>query len=147
MSHDPHHPDPHLVPHHGHETPPLHDVPDEWHDHSHDEKPQHAHAEVGNAALITGIGVGLFMAIVVSVIAVYGYYTWFITERIRLSEIATSESSPAIAARKYKSDAYIHLAKGGNVVIPASGDTPASNYRLTPIDESIQKIAEQYTKR
>lgn len=145
MSHDPTHPQP-TVPHHGHETPPLHDPPDPWHDHSHDEKPQQAHAEVGNAALITGIGVTLFMAIVVSVILIYGYYVWFITERLRRSEIASGSASPAIQAREYKSTASIRLAKGGPVVIPAVGDAPEVRYSLTPIDQAIQRTAEQYTR-
>ncbi len=144
MSHDPHQPA--GVPHHGHETPPLHDRPDEWHDHSHDEKPQQAHAEVGNAALITGIGVALFLAIVVSVILIYGYYVWFITERLRRSEIASGSASPAIQAREYKATASIHLAKGGQIVIPAVGETPEVRYSLTPIDQAIQKVAEQYTR-
>ena len=73
-------------PHH-HETAPLHDAPDEWHDHSHDaEQPQHAHSEVGNAHLVVGVGVGAFLLVVGAIIAVYGYYTMFVTRQLALKE-------------------------------------------------------------
>ena len=52
----------HSTTHHTHETAPLHDPVDAWHDHSHDPKPQQAHAEVGNAGAIMGIG-GAFLLV------------------------------------------------------------------------------------
>jgi len=132
------------TPHHHthiHETAPLHDAPDDWHDHARDEKPQHAHAEVGNAPLITGVGVGLFLVIVFACVAVYAYYTWYITARLSYTEVAFSETSPAIQARKYKQDAYLRLKSGGPVAIPAEGEAPAINYTLGQMDQVIAAAA------
>jgi hypothetical protein len=138
MSHDPTHPQ-----HHSHETPPLHDPIDPWHDHSHDEKPQSAHAEVGNAAAIMGIGIALFMVIVVSVIAVYAYYSWYITERLNKAEVATGQASPAIQARAYKTEALLHVSQGGKIQPP--NDAPS--YTLVPIDQKIEQTARDYTSK
>jgi hypothetical protein len=118
----------------------MHDPIDPWHDHSHDEKPQNAHAEVGNARAIMGIGIALFMVIVVAVISVYAYYTWYITERLNKAEIASGNSSPAIQAREYKSTALIRLNSGGKVEGPTT-------YTLTPIDQKIEQTAREYTSK
>lgn len=137
----------HAYPHHAHshETPPLHDPIDAWHDHSHDEKPQQAHAEVGNAGAIMGIAIALFMVIVASVLVVYGYYTWFITERLRKAEIASGQTSPAIQAREYKQTALTNITQGRqNAKSPAHGDLPELTYSFSPIDEKIEQIARMY---
>ncbi len=129
--------------HPAHETAPMHDAIDAWHDHSHDEKPQNAHSEVGNAAMITGVGVALFLVIVAAVVAVYAYYTWYITERLDRAEIATGQDSPAVEARKYKADSLIQLNKGGEVSA-AGGGGGAAAYTLLPINEKIDQIAREY---
>lgn len=130
---------------HSHETAPLHDPVDPWHDHTKDEQPQQAHAEVGNAAAIMGIGIALFMVIVVSVVVVYAYYTWFITERLRKAEIASGQTSPAIQARQYKQESLITLTQGRqNAKAPAFGDLPELTYSFVPIDRTIEQTAQMY---
>jgi hypothetical protein len=142
MSHDPHHHHQHV-----HETAPLHDPVDEWHDHSKDEKPQQAHAEVGNAKLITGIGLALFLVIVASVIAVYAYYVWFITARLSKAEIASGQASPAIEARAYREQALIRIDRGGSVSAEQAGGAAAGAYTLAPINQAIEQTARTYTAR
>lgn len=137
----------HHAHHHVEETPPLHDPIDPWHDHTKDEKPQHAHAEVGNARAIIGIGVGLFMIIVLSVVAVYAYYTWYLARRLSEVEIASGQTSPAIQARVYKQTALTRLDKGASVVIPPAGeDVPGVNYTITPIEGAIDRTAREYAR-
>ncbi|MFN7021175.1 MAG: hypothetical protein ACK4WH_07605 [Phycisphaerales bacterium] len=144
MSHDPNHPQ-HAL---SHETPPLHDPVDEWHDHSKDEKPQAAHAEVGNAAMITGVGLALFFVIVFASVAVYAYYSWFVSQRLSEQEVAygSSPGSPAATARQYQRDARQRLKSGGEVRIKATDTLPALNYSLIKIEDSIKAVAEDYSK-
>ncbi|MCC6320004.1 MAG: hypothetical protein IT438_01030 [Phycisphaerales bacterium] len=146
MSHDPLHPE---TPHHAHshETAPMHDSVDAWHDHAADEKPQQAHSEVGNATMITGVGLALFMVIVFSVVAVYAYYTWFVSQRLSEQEVAfgLSPHSPAAVARQYKRDALQRLEAGGEVRIQATETLPALNYKLIKIDDAMKAVAETYT--
>lgn len=144
MAHDLHNPAQPHRPHHAHETPPLHDPVDPWHDHSHDQKPQPAHAEVGNARAIMGIGLALFMVIVVAVISVYAYYSWYVTQQLSRIEVASSRTSPMIQARDYRAQALARLANGGRITIPAAGEEPASTIEITPIDRSIERIARDY---
>lgn len=115
----------------------MHDAIDAWHDHTRDEKPQIAHSEVGNAKAIMGVGVALFLVIVAAVVAVYAYYTWYITERLDKAEIATGQDSPAVEARQYKADSLILLSKGGEV----AGATP---HTVLPIEAKIEQIAREY---
>ncbi len=78
----------HTKPGHAvHETAPMHDPTDAWHDHSQDaDKPQHAHAEVGNPGLIIGVGIAAFLLVCASVLAIQGYYTHYTTERLNALE-------------------------------------------------------------
>lgn len=144
MSHDPHE----TSKHHEHtaEAPVLHDAPDAWHDHSHDEQPQQAHAEVGNAKAITAIGVGLFMVIVFAVVAVYAYYTWFLARQLHENEVATSRDplSPSVMAVQYKRDSLRRLEVGGSVDVPEREPAPAMKYTVTPIEDSIKRVARTY---
>ncbi|MBX3405497.1 MAG: hypothetical protein KF869_01935 [Phycisphaeraceae bacterium] len=139
--------DPHAKPH-VHETAPLHDPVDEWHDHTKDEKPQQAHAEVGNAFQIMGIGVGLFMVIVFAVIATYGFYVHQTTRRLAEAEEVKfgQRGAPAIEARVLKSDALIRQSAYGWEVVPATGDIPARSLVRLPIDEAKRLIARDYAR-
>lgn len=74
--HHEHHRDPH------HETPPMHDPVDPWHDHSHDPRPQRAHGGTLNARAVILIGIGLFLAVMVSTGIVYQYYVWYTTRML-----------------------------------------------------------------
>jgi hypothetical protein len=74
--------------HHSHETPQMHDAVDEWHDHSHDEKPMEAHSEVGNPHLVIGVGLLSFGLVVVACIAIYMYYIGYVGNRLREAERA-----------------------------------------------------------
>lgn len=142
MAHD-HDNHPHDQPH-GAETAPMHDPVDHWHDHSKDQMPQQAHAEVGNARAIIGIGVGLFFVIVFAVVAVYAYYVWFISRRLSEQEIASGKASPAIQAVEYKRDALIRLEKGGSFTAPKGRVNAAESYTLRPLDEALERIAREY---
>ncbi len=141
--------DPHHKPH-VHETAPLHDPIDEWHDHSKDEKPQHAHAEVGNAARIMAVGIGLFLVIVVAVVVTYGFYVQQSTQRLNEMEIVRARGGealpPALEARKFKGDSLMDLQTYGWIQVPAVGDTPARSLVRHPIDAAKQKVAQDYAR-
>jgi hypothetical protein len=151
MAHDPHHPAAPLHPHpHAHvaETPVLHDAPDEWHDHSHDEKPQHAHAEVGNARAIMSIGISLFLVIVFACVAVYAYYMWFLANRLNQQEVAEAANphSPAAKAITYKREALARLQDGGQFKLPALEPLPGQSFSQRKIGEAINAVAADYAK-
>ena len=74
-------------------------------------------------------------------VAVYAYYAWYITGRLSHSEVASGQTSPAIQARAYKTDAIIRLKDGGQIVIKADGEAPEIKYTLEPIDTTIEKNA------
>lgn len=139
--------DPHAHPqHHVHETAPLHDRPDEWHDHSGDEKPQHAHAEVGNAALIITTGLGLFLMIVASVVAVYAFYINTITRQLEEQEQARLPTSPALITHKMKVDTIEGLERKDYswVVAPAAGDQPPRAMVQLPLEIAKQRVMKSY---
>lgn len=75
-----------LPDHPKHVTPDEHDLPDAWHQHPPGVRPQQAHAEVANAHLIIGVGVLMFVGLIVTVSVVYGYYIWYTTQLLRKQE-------------------------------------------------------------
>jgi|GEM_PF-1909628 len=133
--------------HHEHaaETPVLHDRPDDWHDHTKDEKPQTTHGEVVNANTIMGIGISLFLVIVFASAAVYAYYTWFLIRQLNEQEIATGKDSPALVAVRYKRDALLRLERGGNVDVPAKEPAPAMKYSVTKMEDAVQAMVKTYS--
>lgn len=134
---------------HVHETPPMHDPIDEWHDHSKDEKPQQAHAEVGNAMRIMAIGIGLFLVIVFAVIVTYGFYVQQSTQKLNEMEIVelSDRNAPPIQARMHKSDSLMELEGGfGWIEVPAAGDTPARSLVRWPIEKAKERIAQDYAR-
>lgn len=72
-----------------HETAPLHDPVDAWHDHSADPKPKEAHGRTLNAKAVIAIGAGLFVTIMMTTMVVYQYYVWYTTRM--LNERATPQ--------------------------------------------------------
>lgn len=133
---------------HVHETAPLHDPVDPWHDHSKDEKPQQAHAEVGNAFQIMAIGVALFLVIVVAAAVTYGFYIHQTTRSLaRMEEVPFgTRGAPAIETRILKSDTLSRQGTYGWEVTPAVGDIPARSYVRLPIDEAKRLTARDYAR-
>lgn len=114
------------------EVPPAHTAPDKWHDHSHDtERPMHGHAEVANAGRIMATGLALFMVIVVSVIVVYGYYTYYTTSKLQLSE-RKSSIGPSTDALKYKRDSIHTQHQGGET---RAAVLVGSDNKLLPVSQ------------
>jgi len=141
--------DPHHKPH-VHETAPLHDPIDQWHDHAKDEKPQHPHAEVSNAFRIMGIGIGLFLVIVFAVVVTYAFYIQQSTQRLNEMEVVRATAGaalpPALEARKIKGDSLLLMQNYGWIEVPALGDTPARDLVRHPIDTAKQKVAQDYAR-
>jgi hypothetical protein len=147
--------DPHAKPtHHVAETAPLHDPVDEWHDHSHDNKPQHAHGEVQNSNLILGVGLALTGVIVVSCLVVYGFYTHYNTQRSNqrehmLREGAFTElaNSPTEVTRASKLADLILLSRGGTTEMPTETENVKKTITISPIDKAMDEVAQGYTAR
>lgn len=145
--------DPHAKPtHHVAETPPMHDPVDEWHDHSHDQKPQHAHGEVQNSNLIMGVGLALTGVIVISCIVVYGFYVHYNTRRMaerehmpRIGAYKELADSPTETARKAKSADLVLLEKGGSTQMPTEVENVNKTITITPIAKSIDEVVQTYT--
>lgn len=137
--------DPHK--HHTHETAPMHDPVDAWHDHSHDAKPQAAHAEVQNTPLIMAVGLGLFMVIVVSVVAVYGFYTWYVARTLNAQEITTA-GAPALEFRKTKNTALDINRDGGTVMLaPLEEGKPKRSITILPFADAQAAVLKEYTPK
>ena len=145
--------DPHAKPtHHVAEAAPLHDPVDEWHNHSHDDKPQHAHGEVQNSNLIMGVGLALTGVIVLSCVVVYGFYTHYNTQRMverehmqRSGVYSELADSPTEATRKVKSEALNLLNQGGTVPMPTEVENVNKTITITPLAKSIDDVAQSYT--
>ncbi len=125
----------------------MHDPVDAWHDHTKDEKPQHAHAEVQNTPLIMGVGLALFMVIVVSVVAVYGFYTWYVARTLNQQEV-TTVGAPALQFRDDKARALKTIAEGGTVELPALEEgKPKRVITILPFAEAQAAVLKQYTPK
>ncbi len=134
---------------HVHETAPLHDPVDEWHDHTKDEKPQHAHTEVANAWRIMGVGIGLFLVIVFAVVVTYGFYVQQSARLLNAAEIVelSDTNAPPVQARMYRNNSRMELAGPYDwIVIPAAGDVPARALVRTPIERAKQTVAQDYAR-
>jgi hypothetical protein len=133
--------------HHVHETAPLHDTTDSWHDHSHDAKPQHAHAEVQNTPMIMGVGLALFMVIIFSVVAVYGFYTWYIARTLDSQEITTA-GAPALEWRDAMDKELKLIQTGGTVTLPAAEEgKPGRTVNIIALDKARAAVVEQYAPK
>ena len=150
--HVPHGPNPDHPTHHVHETAPLHDPADPWHDHSADERPQEAHGEVGNAPMITGVGVALFLVISAAVVVIYGFYRDYSTEQLNKMEAAAGFVSPggvpgpALIARQERSNAilYQNSKEPRWITLPAAGEVPAKNIAQLPLAVATEIAIKDY---
>ena len=140
----PHTPDHAHHAHHSHETAPLHDSVDSWHDHSHDEKPQSAHAEVGNAGKVIGIGLGLFGVIAVAIAATYIFWIWQITARASLLERSYGATSPIKQARSDKSEQLAKVESGGTFIVEATAQAPRREIQILPFARASELVLKEY---
>ena len=152
------HPDPstvvHTPTHHVAETPPMHDAVDEWHDHSHDERPQRAHADVQNSNLVLGVGIALAAVIAISSLIVYGFYIHYNTQRMVLRERTPRDGafkeldlSPTEDTRKFKSADLGLLENGGTTKLPTEKENEFKTITISPISRAMDEVAQRYTSR
>lgn len=126
-------------------TPDLHDPADAWHDHSHDEKPQVAHGEVGNPTLVMSVGVGLFLVVVLAVVVVDTFYRGYASKKLRELEV-TTPNAPALLTRGERSSMFLsqQSKEPGWVVIPAAGEVPAKAVVQLPLEQAQGIVIQQY---
>lgn len=148
---DPHH-TPNPSTHHVAETAPMHDPVDAWHDHSRDEKPQHAHAEVQNSNLIMFVGVALTGVIGLSSLVVYGFYTYYNTHRMaerehmpRAGAYSDLAESPSEEARSNKARDMLVLERGGSIKMPTEQENITRTVTLSPIALAMDEVAQSYS--
>jgi hypothetical protein len=132
--------DPSLPPAHPHpapHTPEMHESPDTWHDHAADERPQHAHLESINAPKVTFVGLALFLAVVATVVIVYGFYIWSDVRMLDEREsFGNGLEGPALAIRD---DLKGRLTQG---FAWANHDAA-----VLPLDQGVEKVVQQYSKQ
>jgi hypothetical protein len=136
MAHDKHKHEPKV-------TPVEHEATDAWHDHSHDTMPMHAHAENVAVGRVMAIGIALFVAVVISVVAVYGLYKWFVTHRLAAQEV-TTPNAPALQWRSEKAAQLAAIDAGGNRVIAGGEGVPDRSVTVRPIGDAMKTVVEQY---
>lgn len=128
-----------------HVTPDEHDPPDQWHQHSASEKPQHAHAEVANAGLIMAVGGLMFLGLVVTVCITYGYYVWYTTNLLNRQEVVSLGKGMEREAIEYKEGAHIDF--GGYHWIAEEAPVVPKDTVQIPRDIAIKKVAAQYAAK
>lgn len=132
---DPNHP--HSTSHPAPHTPEVHERPDEWHDHAADERPQHAHLESINAPKVTGVGLGLFLAVAATVAIVYGFYVWYDVRTLDAHE--TYGNGLEGPSRAIRDDLKGRLTEG---YAWANHDAV-----LLPLDQGIDRVVQTYAAR
>ncbi|MGE3106933.1 MAG: hypothetical protein AB7O77_01120 [Phycisphaerales bacterium] len=131
-----HHPEQHAI------SPDMHDPPDAWHDHAHDQMPQHAHAEVANARMIIGVGVGLFFAVVVTVVIIYWFYIGYTTRLLSDAE------GPGMGLEQDQRDHKNQVAtefQGFNWA--RQGDEYVKDTVQIPLELATKKVVAEYTAK
>lgn len=148
--------DPHVPPtHHVHETAPMHDPVDQWHDHTRDEQPQKPHADVQNSNLVLGVGIALAVVIALSCAVVYGFYIHYNSQRTNERENAQNPNmhglsindSPAIAARNEQRDNLARLRAGGTLEMPTEQENVKKTVTIRPLAQAMEIVADRYTNR
>lgn len=132
---------------HGHETPVMHDAPDAWHDHSHDQAPQHEHAGKVQAGKVMGIGIALFLAVVVSCVVVYGFYGWYVAQVLAQNE-KTTPGAPLLVARDEKTNMLQTLRAGGTVKLPPLEEgKPWRDVSVREVKQTTEVVVQEYLSR
>ncbi len=134
----------HGQPAHVHTTPPHHDPVDQWHDHSHDVKPQHAHSETVNSGVVLAVGTFLFVLIVVACVIVYAFYIGATTRTLQARERTTADA-PAKVFREFKGESLVRLESGGTLQIPAAEEGKTKPITLLPIKDAAKTVITEYS--
>ncbi|HMN41304.1 MAG TPA: hypothetical protein PKE29_10695 [Phycisphaerales bacterium] len=132
--------------HHVHETSPMHDAVDQWHDHSHDERPQHAHTDVINTRLVLAVGLALAGVIVVAVVVVYGFYVHYNTQRSSERERTSAFGSPLTDTRIEKARDLSMLATGGSYQVSTGDENAKKTITIAPIGQAMDRVVRAYTR-
>lgn len=131
--------------HHKHVTPDEHDAPDQWHQHTPAEKPQKAHGEVANAPLILGVGLLMFVGLIVTVAIVYAYYTFYTTNLLKQQELVAIGRGIEQDSLEYKSKT-INDFQGYNWVAEEPPVVPKDTVQI-PLQIAKKKVASQYASQ
>jgi hypothetical protein len=138
-----------MAEHHQHHlSVDQHDPPDEWHLHTDEDKPQHAHGEVANAHLIMAVGIACFVLVVATIAITYGYYTWYTTrllDQVQGQDPAYRQygmEGPALSAR---ASAQQDL-RGYSWVEPAPPVVPVGTIQI-PVEKATARFVKEYTSR
>ena len=132
----------------------MHDPVDEWHDHSHDERPQRAHSDVQNSNLVLSVGIALAAVIGISSLVVYGFYIHYNTQRMALRERTPREGlfsdlaeSPTEATRRLKGNDIGLLETGGTFELPTEKENVNKTITISPIAKAMDDVAKSYTAK
>lgn len=132
MAHDEHNQKPHEE-WHGADHSNVSDDP--WHDHSGDEKPQHAHGETTPAG-IAAVGLISFGLLVLSIVGVWIFFDQMLRlEYDRKQDMFTGEPALELRARwEAELNEY-------------GWADPATNRVVIPIDRAVDLVAAEYAKK
>lgn len=123
-----------IDPHH--ETVPLHDPPDAWHDHSVDPRPQQAHGRTLDSRAVILVGLGLFATVMIATFIVYQYYVWYTTRM--LTERASVEQRMVYTDRIENQQAALNQL-GSEQYLWRDHDTV-----LVPLDTAMDQVISTY---
>lgn len=130
-----------------HETAPLHDPVDSWHDHSHDEKPMAVHAEDVDTRSVMFIGVALFFVVVIASVIVYGFYVYRTTQKLSLGEVSSRDTAPAWETRRARAETFSRREKGGELKLPTEVEGQTKTIQIRPLADAMRDVAAEYAGR
>lgn len=125
----------------------MHDPVDAWHDHTKDQKPQAEHGEIRNPMMVMGVGLGLFLAVVASVVAVEAFYKWYAAQALKAGSVATGPNSPAMETRAERLE-VLKKQMGSEpswVVVPGTKETPAKAIVQLPLKAAAERVLAEYS--
>lgn len=128
-----------------HETAPLHDPVDSWHDHAHDEKPMAVHAEDVDTRSVLFIGIALFIVVVISCVIVYGFYVFRTTQKLSIGEVSSRDTAPAWDTRRARAASFSLRDKGGELKLPTEVEGQTKTIQIRPLSDAMRDVAAEYT--